>query len=92
MAGRETPGQRARRDARYLRENPEKARARWAVKYALKTGRLTRGGCRLAGPDCDGPIQAHHWDYYRPLEVTWLCAKHHRRADRMRPLGVEPRT
>lgn len=82
MGGRETPEQRAKRDARYLRENRDKCRARWAVKYALKTGRLKRHACFLNGPDCAGRVEAHHHDYSRPLEVTWLCVMHHRQADR----------
>lgn len=98
MGGRETSAQRAKRDARYLEENYEKCQARWAVKYAVKTGRLRRGRCRLQSPWCAGRIEAHHHDYTRPLDVEWYCVKHHRdgadRVDavRVRPPGVEPGT
>lgn len=29
-------------------------------------------------------LQAHHWDYSRPLDVTWLCPRCHRIADMAR--------
>ena len=98
MGGRETYVQRLKRDERYREENYEKCQARWAVKYAVKTGRLRKGRCWVAGPDCKGRIEAHHHDYTKPLEIKWLCARHHRtRAKgidecRVRPPGVEPGT
>lgn len=55
--------------------------ARSAVRYALETGRLTRGACEQDGRSCEGPIEAHHDDYSRPLAVRWLCRAHHRQAD-----------
>lgn len=52
------------------------------VHRAIKYGKLERGPCEHAGPDCDGPIEAHHEDYDKPLDVRWLCAEHHRREHR----------
>jgi hypothetical protein len=54
----------------------EHVKARRAVATALQAGRLTRGACEDAG-DCAGPVQAHHDDYAKPLEVRWLCRRHH---------------
>jgi hypothetical protein len=51
--------------------------ARVAVSNALRDGRLTKGPCCLESPDCRGPIQAHHDDYTKPLEVRWVCRGHH---------------
>jgi hypothetical protein len=31
------------------------------------------------GDGCWGRIEAHHYNYDRPLEVTWLCVGHHRK-------------
>ena len=69
--------------ARAYRKNAEsKVRdyARWEVKWAVKEGRLVRGGCRdgCCG-SCSGPIHAHHWSYAKEhwLDVVWLCHHHH---------------
>jgi hypothetical protein len=59
---------------RYRKLNPEKYRARNAVSNALRDGRLVRQSCLV----CGERAQAHHEDYSRPLEVVWLCFKHHR--------------
>ncbi len=59
----------------------ERCRARDAVKYALQTGRIHRGPCARVDATCKGRIEAHH-DSYEParwLDVTWICASHHRR-------------
>lgn len=51
-------------------------RARDAVSHAIRDGRLERGACEV-GDDCSGPIHAHHDDYSKPLDVRWLCKRHH---------------
>jgi len=53
-------------------------RARWRIKGALASGRLSRSeACSTcSGP---GPIEAHHPDYDRPLDVVWLCHACHMR-------------
>lgn len=55
-------------------DNPDKYKARTAVSNALRDGRLIRQPCRV----CGKKAQAHHEDYSKPLEVDWLCFKHHR--------------
>lgn len=61
-----------RRRARH----PEKSRARDRVQKALKSGRLVRQPCEVCGSTVK--VQAHHDDYSKPLDVRWLCFKHHR--------------
>lgn len=61
---------------RWVEKNPEKRKAQNAVGNALRDGRLVKGSCTIGG-DCHGRIEAHHTDYSKPLDVTWLCAKHH---------------
>ncbi len=49
-----------------------------AYKKAVAANELTPEPC-LFGCD-DGPVEAHHHDYSKPLDVTWLCVRHHRLA------------
>jgi hypothetical protein len=69
---------------RRYRDNPTnvgKELARQAVRTALRTGGLNKGPCEIGG-DCSGRIEAHHDDYSKPLEVRWLCRRHHGRSHR----------
>jgi hypothetical protein len=59
---------------RWLENNPQRAKVKDAVKYALKTGKLTRLPCFVCG---ELKSQGHHPDYSRPLDVVWLCKPHH---------------
>lgn len=52
----------------------EKRVARNAVRTALINGALVRQPCERCG---EGKVDAHHNDYSRPLDVRWLCRKHH---------------
>lgn len=64
-----------RRGARaWDNRNPLKKAATTAVNNAIRDGRLTRQPCE----QCGAVAQAHHDDYSKPLEVRWLCTKHHR--------------
>jgi hypothetical protein len=42
--------------------------------HAVATGALLREPCLFCG---DPNVEAHHHDYTKPLEVTWLCRQHH---------------
>lgn len=52
---------------------PEKYKARTAVGNAVRLGKLVRLPCWCG----DSQSQAHHHDYSKPLDVIWLCQKHH---------------
>lgn len=56
-----------------------KGQAQRAVKYALKRGEIKKLPCTICGAQ---KVEAHHEDYTKPLEVTWLCKKHHRERHR----------
>lgn len=44
------------------------------VAKAIREGKIIRQPCEV----CDNPkTAAHHDDYSKPLEVRWLCYKHH---------------
>ena len=56
--------------------HPEKIRARELLALAVLRGDVKKLPCCVCGTDKD--IQAHHPDYSKPLDVQWLCRKHHR--------------
>jgi len=58
---------------KWQKDNPEKTRAHIKVRQALKAGKIRKGVCFCGSKKTDG----HHDDYSRPLEVVWLCRKHH---------------
>lgn len=62
--------------SRYRERHAERVRARQKVRRALDQGELTRQPCE----DCGAlDTEAHHEDYRKPLEVSWLCFTCHRR-------------
>ena len=59
---------------KYRKHNRAKTRAMKTVQNALRTGKLTSQSCEECGAD---KADAHHDDYAKPLEVRWLCRRHH---------------
>jgi hypothetical protein len=62
--------------------NPLKNKARNLVNNSLKRGDITSQPCW-----CEKKAQAHHDDYSKPLDVIWLCRRHH--ADRHNELSKQ---
>lgn len=58
---------------RLERKRSDKNFARNQVSIAVKKGTLKKEAC-ICG---ETKVQAHHGDYKRPLDVIWLCHKHH---------------
>jgi hypothetical protein len=56
-------------------KNLQKRSSRYAVGRALKVGDLQRLPCIVCG-NCRS--HAHHQNYFRALEVVWLCPMHHK--------------
>lgn len=54
------------------RKQNRKLKAHWTVQNALISGVLQKQTCF-----CGKKAQAHHEDYSKPLDVIWLCQKHH---------------
>lgn len=71
-------GKKAKRKAirKYIESNPKKRHAHIVTGNAIRDGILIKGVCCECFTDIN--IVAHHNDYNKPLEVTWLCSKHHR--------------
>ena len=55
--------------------NLQKYKAQTAIQNAIKSGKLVRKPCEVCG---DEKSEAHHDDYYKPIDVRWLCRTHHR--------------
>jgi|HubBroStandDraft_1064217.scaffolds.fasta_scaffold159493_2 hypothetical protein len=55
-------------------EQRKRDKCRSIAGVYLRRGRLKKEGCAV----CGGAAQMHHPDYDRPLDVVWLCEKHHR--------------
>lgn len=61
----------------YLSTHPEqkdKIKVRTLTNFCIRNGLLTRNPCEVCG---ELKVDAHHDDYMRPLDVRWLCRKHH---------------
>ena len=52
----------------------EKERIRSLTRFAISCGKLKRLACQVCG---DPKTDAHHHDYSKPYDVTFLCRKHH---------------
>ncbi len=74
---------------RWQKRHPQKRSAQLAAYKAFKRGLILRD------PVCseckeDVPLQMHHPDYSKPLEIQWLCVKCHGKAHRKskyQPMG-----
>lgn len=61
--------------ARQIALYPEKYAARTTLGNAVRDGRIKKGPCEICGST--KRIHGHHDDYAKPLDVRWLCPKHH---------------
>lgn len=52
-----------------------KYHARQMVRNALRSGMIEVKNCEVC--QSNENLEAHHDDYSRPLDVRWLCRKHH---------------
>jgi hypothetical protein len=60
----------------------ERRRARVMLNNAVRAGKLERPKqCAICGHFIEGGCEAHHYDYGKPLSVTWVCPQCHEIAD-----------
>lgn len=65
-------------DKKYKKKYPERIKASQLLNYAVKIGVVKKKPCEFKG--CKSiKVQGHHPNYNKPLEVIWLCAKHHKK-------------
>lgn len=76
-------GKEAKRKAglAWLARNKDKYEAYKKMSVALKYKRIEKGPCEKCG--ATEKVEAHHDDYSKPLEVRWLCPKHHKEHHRL---------
>ena len=54
--------------------NPNGAYAQRLINYYIKIGKIKRKNCEFCKEE---NVYAHHDDYYKPLEVRWMCPSCH---------------
>jgi len=52
----------------------KKDKARSTLNVALNRGIISKKPCFYCNNE---NVEAHHEDYNKPLEVIWVCKKHH---------------
>lgn len=72
-AGKKSAIVRARRQ---MDKSPDKWKARQELRNVIYRGKIEKKPCEVCG---DKKVQGHHEDYTKPLEVKWLCSKHHKK-------------
>jgi hypothetical protein len=60
-----------------------KDKARVFLYTRIRSGKIKRGICFCG----EKKVEGHHEDYSKPLEVIWLCRKHHREKHRKLSTG-----
>lgn len=59
---------------KWLLNNKGKRKAHSILNYAIRKGEIIKKACSV----CEAiKVDAHHDDYFKPLDVIWLCRKHH---------------
>lgn len=59
----------------WAERNPHKRKAHHTLNNAIRDGHIMRLPCEVCG---DLESEGHHDDYSKPLDVRWLCDKHHK--------------
>lgn len=73
-----TPYQRVKK---YRVSHPEADNARIVVFVGKRNGTIIQKPCKVCGKN---KSEAHHEDYTKPLDIIWLCKKHHVEYDKKR--------
>ncbi len=68
--------ERRKADKKYRENHSDKRRARGQSRYQIDKGNIVRQPCEKCGQP---NAHAHHEDYLKPMDIIWLCQKHHMR-------------
>ena len=74
---------------RYRAEFGPKVEAKNKVWSHILTGRIKKQPCEICGSE---KADAHHDDYSKPMEIRWLCRKHHAEWHAINGEGLNGRT
>lgn len=56
-------------------KNELKSKIRRKTQYLVDIGKIKKMPCNVCGKE---KSEAHHLDYIDPLNIVWLCSKHHK--------------
>jgi hypothetical protein len=73
------PDRKPSRQERWATKNKLARWAHIALRNGVRGGLIEKEPCEVCGSI---EAEAHHPDYSKPLEVVWLCRKHHKAAHR----------
>ena len=68
-----------------IKKHQKKQDARILVRLAIESGKLEKLPCEVCGKE---KVDGHHEDYNKPLEVNWLCRKHHANLHKLKKLNA----
>ena len=66
---------RGSRQIQRKKDHPEKYHAHYLLRLATKYGRIEKQPCEKCGSNKN--VDGHHADYFKPLDVNWLCRACH---------------
>jgi hypothetical protein len=72
---------------RYLDSNPDKRAAHVILGNAIRDGRIIKLPCECCSST--DRIHGHHEDYTKPIDVIWLCPRHHAALHKLKKGDVE---
>lgn len=62
----------------------DKKKAYTAIHNGISRGKIIKPiSCQICGKETR--VEAHHYDYKKPLDVIWVCRKHHIEIHRSAP-------
>lgn len=62
-------------EKKYKKKYPQKYIAGYMMRNAIIAGKIKKLSCEKCGNE---KSQGHHKDYFKPLEVIWLCTLCHK--------------